>query len=249
VAEAAVSLRQPGPEGAWKGGGASGPDGRFSIAAEPGEYVLEAQARSRKPASLPVEIGPGGLSDVRLELAAGLDIRGRVQDVAGRPAPDVQVYAVDPEGNLARSFGGAAPVLPDGSFHLSGLDARPYTLMCGSASAGFAMRTAVTPGDELVTLTLRPGGRILARVVGPDGAPVKDVYLRLVSWDGARFRSAPVGDSRPTEAPGVFEATVPAGLVEIAAAWGPKNYGSATASVAAGETTRVDIVLREPPPR
>jgi hypothetical protein len=249
VAEAMVAIREPGPEGTWKGGGTSGPDGRFSIATELGEYVLEARAPARRPSSLPVTVGPGGLSDVRVEMEAGLDMRGRVQDVAGRPAAGLQVFAIDTDANQPTILGGAAPVLPDGSFHLSGLDARPYTLVCGSESAGFGMRTGATPGDDPVTLTLRPGGRVLARIVGPDGAPVKDMYPRVVSWDGIRFRSAPVGDARPTEAPGVFEVTVPAGSIEIAAAWGNKTYGNATARVVAGETTSLDLVLRELPPR
>ena len=61
--------------------------------------------------------------------------------------------------------------------------------------------------------------------------------------------SAPVGDARPTEAPGVFEVAVPAGSIEIAAAWGNKTYGSAAARVVSGVTTRLDLVLRELPPR
>jgi protocatechuate 3,4-dioxygenase beta subunit len=249
VADAQVVLREPGPEGKWKGGGPSGPDGRFSIAAEPGEYLLEARARARKPSTLAITVGSGGLSDVRLEMEAGLDIRGRVLDAAGRPAAEIQVYPIDAEGDIPGLYGGGAPVLPDGSFHLSGLDARPYTLVCGSEHAGFAMRTGVTPSDDPVTLTLGPGGRILARVVGPDSAPVTDIYLRVVSWNGVRFRSAPVGDSRPTEAPGVFEVAVPAGSIEIAAAWGSKTYGSATARVVSGETSSLDLVLSERPPR
>jgi hypothetical protein len=244
LAEALVTLREPGPEGKWKGGGTSGPDGRFSIAAEPGEYLLEARARSRKPSTLAVTVGTGGLSDVRLEMEAGLDIRGRVRtprDVRGGG----RVYAIDAEGDARASTAAERPSLPDGSFHLSGLDARPYALVCGSERAGFAMRTGVTPGDDPVALTLRPGGRVLARVVGPDGAPATDTYLRLVSWDGVRFRSAPVGDARPTETPGVVEVAVPAGSIEIAAAWGNKTYGSATARVLSGETTSLDLVLKE----
>jgi hypothetical protein len=140
-------------------------------------------------------------------------------------------------------------VLPDGSFHLGGLDASPYALVCGSDHAGFAMRTGATPGDDPVTLTLRPGGTILARVASPDGTPVKDVYLRIVSWDGVRFRSLPVGDSRATPVPGVFEVAAPTGSIEIAAAWGSKVYGSLAARVLPGETTNVDLVLKELPPR
>jgi protocatechuate 3,4-dioxygenase beta subunit len=249
VADAVVVLREPGPEGSGKGGVTTGPDGRFSIAAEPGEYVLDVRARSRRPSTLAVSVGPGGLSDVRLEMEPGLEIRGRVQDAAGRPAAEVWVYAIDAQGDVPGLYGGGAPVLPDGSFHLGGLDASPYALVCGSDHAGFAMRTGATPGDDPVTLTLRPGGTILARVASPDGTPVKDVYLRIVSWDGVRFRSLPVGDSRATPVPGVFEVAAPTGSIEIAAAWGSKVYGSLAARVLPGETTNVDLVLKELPPR
>lgn len=248
VPEAQLLLREPGSEGRPKGGGSSGPDGRFSFAAETGDYVLEAHAPSHRPARLPISVGSSGLSDVRLEMEAGLDIRGRVLDVAGRPATDVQVYAIDAGGNVSRHAGGIAHVLPDGSFHLADLDAQPYTLVSGSGSAGFAMRLGVTPGGDPVTLTLRPGGTVLARFVGPDGAPVKDVFPRVTSWDGVSFRWLPVGDELPTEQAGVYELAVPSGSIGVAAARGARIYGSATTRVVPGETTSVNVVVTERPP-
>ena len=248
VADAQVLLREPGPEGKSKGGGTSGPDGRFSIATEPGDYVLEARAIGHRPSSLAVTVGSSGLSDVRLEMEAGLDIRGRVLDVSGRPAPDVRVYAVDSNGEVTSYIGGDARVLPDGSFHLTDLDSKPYTLVSGSGSAGFAMRAGVTPGGDPVTLALHPGGTILARVVGPDGAPVKGLFPRVTSWDGIAFWSLPVGDGRPTEQPGVFELAVPAGSIGIATGRDAKTYGSATARVLPGETTSLDVLVAERPP-
>ena len=82
VPEAQVSLRLPGPDGEWKGGGASGPDGRFTITTEPGEYEIVASARGRRPARTPLSVGAAGVSDVRVELEAGFEIKGRVVDAS-----------------------------------------------------------------------------------------------------------------------------------------------------------------------
>ncbi len=244
--EVQVALREPGTDGKWKGGGASGADGRFTIAAEPGEYVLEANSRSRRKTTLPVSLGSGGLADVRLEMEAGLEVRGRVLDAAGRAVPEVSVVAVEADGSPSGPYGERS--LPDGSFRLGGLDTKPYTLLSGAERVGFAMRTGVTPGGDPVTLTLRPGGRVLARILGPDGAPVKDVGLHVAAWDGVRARYLPGEDTHPTETPGVFEMSVPAGSLEIEAGW-PKPLGRAVVRVVAEETASVEIVLKEMPAR
>ena len=48
--------------------------------------------------------------------------------------------------------------------------------MTGGDLPGWAVRGGVTPGDEPVTLALRPGGRIAVRALDADGRPVKDAY-------------------------------------------------------------------------
>jgi hypothetical protein len=248
--EAQVSLRLPGPDGEWKGGGASGPDGRFTIATEPGEYVLVASARGRRPARMPLSVGTSGVPDVRVEMEPGLEVRGRILSADGRPAPDVFVVAVDADAGVVGPLTGQGRSLPDGTFRVGGLEAKPYTLLAGGfGDAGYAVRGGATPGDEPVALTLRPGGRATVRVLGPDGAAVRDVWPRVAAWDGVRASALPGADARPADAPGVYDMRVPAGTVEIEAGAGGKPLGRATVRVAAGRTTPVDLVLREPPPR
>lgn len=244
--EVQLALRDPATDGQSKGGAASGADGRFSIAAEPGEYVLEANARSRRKATLPVSVGPGGLADLRLELETGLEIRGRVVDTAGRPVPDANLVAVSGTGDPSRFSHERS--LPDGSFRIAGLDATPYVLLCGAERVGFAVRTGVTPGEDPVTLTLRLGTRVLARIVGPDGALVKDAWPQLTAWDGVRMRYMPGQDTTPTATPGVFEMSVPVGSLEISARRAAAS-GSATVQASVDKVATAEIVLRETPAR
>lgn len=58
----------------------TGPDGRFSLAVEPGEWQLSATAPGRKLTVLPLNVGPAGLSDVQVEMERGVEVRGRVVD-------------------------------------------------------------------------------------------------------------------------------------------------------------------------
>jgi hypothetical protein len=244
--EASVGLRQPGPEGKWKGGSGVSPDGRFSIGTDAGEYLLEARAPGRKLASTPVSVGASGLADLRVELERGLEIAGRLVDSAGRPVSGMGVVASDTEGRRGGP-GQYTNTQPDGSFRLSGLDSKPYVIASGSGLNGFAIRAGVAPGEEPLTLTLRPGGRILLHVVGPDGQPVKDVYPRLATWEGLRI-DVPGSSSSRAETVGDYELSVPAGTIGLQVGW-DKPYGTATATVRAGETTRVEMALRELPPR
>ncbi len=112
VPEASVGLFERGePRGAGKGNATVGPDGRFSIAVEPGEYRLEAGAPGWKRTSIGVSAGDG-IADLRVELERGATVSGRVVDIAGRPASGLQVEAVDTTGEIAAE----AESLADGPF-------------------------------------------------------------------------------------------------------------------------------------
>jgi hypothetical protein len=189
----------------------TGPDGRFTLAVEPGEYRLEAQAPGRRRTVLPLDVGSDGASNVRVEMERGVDLRGRVVDAAGRPVPSLEILAADADGD----FGGNSHTLADGSFRIDGLGAQPYTLVTGGDLAGWAVRGSVTPGDEPVTLALRPGGRIAVRVLGADGQPTKDAYPEV-----RRIGGLPVvmpGGSGSTDAIGFVEIGAPAGVLEVEA--------------------------------
>jgi hypothetical protein len=237
VADAIVGLSAAEPVGKWKGSASAGPDGRFSIGVEPGEYRLGAQAPGRKRASLPVTVGAGGVSGLRVELEPGLEITGRVVDASGRGVSGVSILASDTEGHPS----GHANSLPDGAFKIGGLGAQPYTLATGSDLAGWAVRTA-TPGDEPVTLALQPGGHIAVRVLGADDRPVKDAYPRVKSIGGLRV-SLPGMVSGAPDPSGAFELNAPAGVVEVEA-YRDAQTARGTVTVRAGET--VPLVLHLP---
>jgi hypothetical protein len=137
----------------------------------------------------------------RLLAAAGLAIRGRVVDEAGRPMSDANIVAVGAAGEAA-----AYPV----------------------------------------ALTLRPGTRVLARVVAPDGAPAKDAWPGVTAWDGVRMRHMPGQDTSPTATPGEFEMSVPVGSLEITAR-SAQSSGSATVQASAGKVAAAHIVLKDLP--
>ena len=105
----------------------------------------------------------------------------------------------------------------DGSFRIEGLASKPYVLAAGSPLAGFAIRGGVTPGEEPVTLTLRPGGRIAVRVLGADSRPVKEAYPSVETVDGLRVEM-PGNSSGPTDATGLYELVSPTGTVGVVAA-------------------------------
>jgi protocatechuate 3,4-dioxygenase beta subunit len=217
----------------------TGPDGRFALAAEPGERQLGATAPGRKYALLTLNVPVDGLSDVRVEMERGLEIRGRVVDAAGRSAPNLEVTATA----ASEVYVETVWTLGDGSFRVGGLGQEPCTLATGSDLAGWAVRGNVMPGGEPVTLTLRPGGRVAVRAVGDERVPVKDASAYVQRVDGLPV-SLP-GDSGATDANGLAEIGTPAGLVEIEASTRDRT-GRASVSVAAGATVPLEIVLQAP---
>jgi len=245
-AEARLRVREPSGEQRDKGYATSGPDGRFAIAVEPGDYVLEASARGRRPWSQALSAAAGAAPEVRVEMEAGLEIRGRVVDAAGRPATDIRVYAVDPEsGRVVAS----AVAQPDGTFRLADLGERRYVLVAGSGSTGFAMLPDVAAGGESVALALRAGGRVAVRLAAADGAPTKDAYPRIVEWDGVPFRDLPVGEANPAGGPGRFDVAAPAGDLVIGATSMGGILGRARVRVTPSETVSLDVAVANAPPR
>jgi hypothetical protein len=78
-------------------------------------------------------------------------------------------------------------------------------------------------------------------VVDPAGQPVKDAYPRVETIDGARVRM-PGRTSGPTDTNGLYELVAPPGNVEVAVG-AEKGSGRGGASVRAGETTSLTVVL------
>jgi hypothetical protein len=243
VAEASVNLRRTDEGKQWSGGAESGPDGRFSIAAEPGEYHLEARAPDRQPTAQALSVGPSGVADLRIEMERGLEVRGRLLDANGRPAPGFLILVTPADGEGT----GHADSGADGTFRIGGLGPKPHAIVGGSELAGYAFRSGVTPGGEPLVLTLRPAGRIAVHVVDPAGQPVRDAYPRIDTIDGVRVRM-PGRVSGPTDTNGLYELVSPPGTVEVVVG-GEKGTGRGSASVRPGETASLTVVLQPPAPK
>jgi hypothetical protein len=234
-----AALREP-KAGAPSGTSAtSGVDGRFQLEVEPGEYRVSARAEGYGSHNVTVSVAASGASDVRLALSRGLAIAGRVVGNRGQPMGGAFVTAstVDARANPG---GGGGMALADGSFEISGLAAGEYNLLA-RADLGlslFGLRAGVTAGTRDATLTLRPGGRILLRVLGPDGGPVPAAIATVFRVSGASVSG--IGARGPADGQGPFELLAPAGAVELRV-MKDKLLGTASVNLAEGGTAEVEV--------
>lgn len=229
--------KKPGEPGAG-GRTVSGPEGRFELELDPGEYRVSARTSegNYSPSTVEVEVGTGGAPQIRLALKRGVSITGTVVDSSGRGAGNLTVSAV--AGEQPQVSSGGAVTLADGSFRIGGLLQETYTVAARSDVGTFAVRTGVTPGEKDVLLTLRKGGHLRVQVVGPDQKPVERASVQV-----ARFRGAPISVAgSTTDAQGTAEFMVPAGLLEIRARK-EKLEGTASVSVTEGGTATLAITL------
>jgi hypothetical protein len=218
----------------------TGPDGRFQLDADPGEYTLSARAEGYGVASLVATVGASGLSEARLELEKGLELKGRVLDTHGQGISGIRVQS-----RAGESEYGGAQTLPDGSFRISGLAEKPYNLCAGTELAGYAVRMGVSPGGADITLTLRPASRVRLLVKGPDGSPLPKAYAFITKLGGAFISVPSMGGLGPTDSTGLTEIPSPAGALEIEVR-GDKYKGTARASVGEGATATSEVTLTEP---
>jgi hypothetical protein len=130
--------------------------------------------------------------------------------------------------------------LADGAFEIVGLAAGDYNLVAQSDLGMFALRPRVAAGTQDVTLTLRPGGRVIVSVVGEDGAPVKGALASVRQVSG--IVAIGIG-GMPTDARGNAELSVPVGTVEIRAGKEGGLEGTGTVAVPEGATVPLEIRL------
>jgi hypothetical protein len=220
------------------------PDGRFQLSVEAGEHRVQARAEGYLASNEEVSVGASG-AEVRLALTRGQGLRGKVVDARSRPLGGLDVSASSSTGGHTTG-GGHAFTLPDGSFEFSGLEARPHTLVAGTAEAGFAVRPGVSPGEAGVVLRLRPGGRLRITVLGTDGLPVAGALPRVTKIDGQPILWFGMG-LVPTDVSGATELATPAGALEIEASKG-RLHAMAAISVGEGGTGALELRLAERPP-
>lgn len=195
----------------------SGPGGVFRLGRLDPElsWLLRAQANRRDlapgslelPALLPGQTRAG----IRIVLAPGRSINGKIVDQQGNPLEGVSISAVkalDPGQQHMPFMGGPkAPVGAalsgtDGLFSIQQLEPGTYDLT--ASRHGFA--SGKIPGVNLQnpagnadagTLTLQPGARISGRVQDKDGNPLEDAAIRLVPADPFAAMSVRFGSSPP----------------------------------------------------
>jgi hypothetical protein len=234
IADAMVSAsaKKQSPGAPLGGSVSSGADGRFQMELEPAEYRLSARIRGYAPGSLEVTVASSGTPDVRLALAHGVPIAGRIVDERGRGVPGLNVFAIivpEPgQTNVLPSFGNDT-TQADGAFAIEGLLQVPHFVQARSNIGGFAYQAAVLPGDREVVLTLKPAGMLRVRAVGSDGAPVAGASISLLKVDATPVMGMQSG---LTDAQGVAELPMPAGELEIRVT---KERLQANATVSMGE--------------
>ena len=180
------------------------------------------------------------MSDARLELEKGLEIKGRVLDASGQGVSGVGVQS-----RAGESDHGGGQTLPDGSFRISGLAAKPYNLCAGTELAGYAVRMGVAPGGADITLTLRPASRVRLLVKGPDGSPLPKAWASVTKLGGAVLSVPWMGGRSATDSTGLTEIPTPAGALEIDVR-AEKYKGTAKVSVGEGATATSEVTLTEP---
>lgn len=214
----------------------SGPDGRFRVELEAGDYVVTATKEGYASESLDASLGGAATADLVLGLERGHEIRGRVLDASGLPFEGATVSADEASG---------AESLADGSFRLSGLKEGSYDLFAAAEGRGFASRPQVPAPSEGVVLQLGAGGRVQVTLRRPDGTPAAGAWVSISSVDGVAAHT--YGQRAGEDGGSVLDS--PLGSVTLVASLPgrPPAKGEATVVVKATETASVELVLRPVP--
>lgn len=159
----------------------SGSDGHFVVGdLAPGERLsLEVSLAGFASAWLPgIEVPRA--EPLRVVLLATAILRGRVEDLLGRPLPSAAVTIVEHRG--AGSSSGSEGVDAEGRFERTAI--QPGRLTLSARADGFRERETsltVEPGAviEELRLVLEPGAQVAGRVTRPDGSPCPEARVSL----------------------------------------------------------------------
>jgi len=199
-------------------------DGSFALAGLlPGRYRVRAGSNEVPEQATEVELKAGDLEGVRITLPATGELRGTVEDGAGKPVKGVEVELVG-EGSRAPSTFTA----DDGSFHLAHVAAGAYRVLAlvdnrplrapggGETEVSAEVVVGAVRAVKLVVESQR--GRITGRVVDSAGGPLLDAFVEPAresggpTMPGAALQSVrqaaffgDVGGRRLTDQDGRFE--------------------------------------------
>lgn len=228
VEGARVSLRtaERGSRGFSFGGGRNAntaADGRFSFTGvEPGNYLLEAEARGFAPArgetgaAITAKAGAAP-ADAVLRLQAGRVLEGMVVDPDRRPIAGAEVFLRSPlrgGGVILALPGTTSARAPDattdsaGRFSLRGVEAGSGSRVSARASGyGLGWAAGDANAAELL-IQLKPALRFGGVLLSPDGKPVAEAEVRLErvedEEEGFNFRSLFDDHSATTDVQGRF---------------------------------------------
>lgn len=207
----------------------------------PREYDLMVRAQRyqtyQQQVQVPVEGEPQPLT---IAVKRGLELRGRVLDVAGQPAPGVQVSAQATGGEVSRlrmpSSFGAARSGPDGSFVIEGLAPGKHEVR-GSTDDGASARVLADAGADDVILRMERSGAVQGRVKTADGAPAAGAKVRM--FGSVQY----IGDTTTDEAGAFSLEQVPTGEYYVYVQARAASARTQQVKVEAGRTATVEVTL------
>ncbi|HKB17206.1 MAG TPA: carboxypeptidase-like regulatory domain-containing protein, partial [Planctomycetota bacterium] len=196
-------------------------EGNFRVGSlRPGKHTVTASRPGRLAAKgETVEVAAGfGVPDLKLVLAGGRALAGRVLDGTGAPVAEAEVTArTDRAAQRSRGLtrsrtwsAQSAVTAADGSFRLGGLDDGPFVVVASSKERGRTERKEVPAGDEALELVLEPATTLAGKVRDAEtGEPVLRFDVELERRDPSRGANYREGQGSKTFATkdGLFEWT------------------------------------------
>jgi RNA polymerase sigma factor (sigma-70 family) len=160
-------------------------------------------------------------------------IRGKTVDASGSPLGDVLITTIPEDSpgkpTVPRAVGFATSN-PDGTFVVSGLDRKPYSLVAQLDGYAHATKEHVAGGTQNVVLTVDEGLPLAGTVRDPDDKPVP-AYTLLVTQRQGVVRDV-VFTRSVIDARGRFDVRVPKGDYEVivsATGWASSDPVAASA--------------------
>jgi len=151
--------------------------------------------------------------ELKIRVAPGGTIEGRVFTASGEPAPHGKVSLLVPDVEGVLRSADDASVAPDGTYRLSLREAAEGQLLAWGKGLGTASADGIAAGTGLEALQqdlhLRFGGHIRGRVVDPSGRPVKAYRVRALPADREGAQTPNLVESWPfaLEGAGLYSAS------------------------------------------
>ncbi|MCE9580451.1 MAG: carboxypeptidase regulatory-like domain-containing protein [Deltaproteobacteria bacterium] len=219
----------------------TGPDGRFALRhLRRGRYDVRAEGDRGRARGAVANVEPN--ADVSIRLAALTELAGTVT-AEGRPVAD---FTVELAGTARRSQRFLAA---DGRFTLARVDPGEYDVtVIAKAGTGHAHVTVVSGQRAEVTIALAQHGRIIGKVVGPDGAPMAGAIVVSAPIIDGRTSISIEGPPPTTGADGAFDLDAEPGTRMVLVLGNRGPVAEKQVEVKGGETVDVGVLAVKPPP-